>query len=337
VAATVVQRREPIAAGVGNAFRSFGSWWNDSHVGTPLKVALLLGVGIALVFNANWLVPLAMIAGILYVVYYGIWTMVAAWSAPEDAALSTGNATSPRANHFRRGRWQDYAREMLHRRAPAEKFAELTGSLLMAAFSSIVLAIVMLVIGSKDFSGSVDTYAFFAWFATTCTLGAWLVLVAGKLMESRGGEPVRRRFAMLVMGLTLGAAAFGVQQVLYINPQNVMDLPQVTDGAKSAGAYSSAMLPLLPAYLAYFAGIFVVLRWWKQVDPLRSTRLCIWTTGLCVLWAAVLEMFWHFPQPWGLMLVASISIAAQLSAPWINTAQRAKLKVEATRFPATGH
>jgi hypothetical protein len=50
-----------------------------------------------------------------------------------------------------------------------------------------------------------------------------------------------------------------------------------------------------------------------------------------VLWAGLLEMFWHFPQPWGLMLVASISVAAQLSAPWLTYKERAQLREQALR------
>lgn len=340
-AVTYIEPREPIAAAVGTGVSSFGTWWNDSHVGTPLKVAIILGVGVALVFNASWLVPLAIGAGILYAVYYGIWVTVTAWNEPdteETTVTSPSTANSPRRkNHFRRKRWQDSARDMLRRRSPTEKMAELTGSLLMSAICAIVLSVVMMLIGAKQFDGSVHTLAFFAWFATTTTLGAWFVLASGKAMEQRSGEQVRRRFAMLVLGLLLGVCSFGIQQALMIDPQNVMDFPHVTNSASTSGAYDSRQLPLLPAYLAYFAGVYVVLSWWKQVDPLRATRLSIWTTGVCVLWAAVLEMFWHFPQPWGLMMVASISIAAQLAAPWLSQAERAKLRQAANAVPMTRH
>jgi hypothetical protein len=187
-----------------------------------------------------------------------------------------------------------------------------------------------MLLGASQFTHSVDTYAFFAWFALSSTLGSWLVLSSGKVLEGRAEEPVRRRFALLIIGLVIGAASFGVQQLLMINLRDSMPFPQVTNSANTAGAYEN-QLPLLPAYLAYFAGIFVVLRWWKQVDPLRTTRLSIWTVGVCVLWAGLLEMFWHFPQPWGLMLVASISVAAQLSAPWLTYKERAQLREQALR------
>jgi hypothetical protein len=44
---------------------------------------------------------------------------------------------------------------------------------------------------------------------------------------------------------------------------------------------------------------------------------------LITVLAAWLWLFvFPFPQPWGFMLAAAISIAAQLSAPWLSPAQR---------------
>lgn len=330
-----VAPREPIATALGQGATSVGAWWHDTQLGTPMKVALLLGLGVVLVINASWLAPLAIGAGILYAVYYGIWALVNAWSNPGDAAHEPQLVGGARANHFRRVRWQDTAREMLRRRSPSEKIAELTGSLLTAALTSAVLAVVMLVIGGVPLHSTADTYAFFAWFALTCTLGSWFVLASGKLMEGKSEEPIKRRFTLLILGLALGAAAFGVQELLMVRLADPMDFPHITSSAQAAGAYDSQGLPLLPAYLAYFAGLFVVLRWWKQVDPLRSTRLSIWTTGVCVLWASVLEMFWHFPQPWGLMLAASISLTAQLAAPWLTAKERQQLRQQAGIVPTS--
>jgi hypothetical protein len=39
-------------------------------------------------------------------------------------------------------------------------------------------------------------------------------------------------------------------------------------------------------------------------------------------WAWVLHQFWPFPQPWGLMLAVTISIAVQFSSRWIAPAAR---------------
>lgn len=307
-------------------------WWNDSTLGTPLKVLVLIAVGLALVFNASWLVPIALLAGVIYAIYYGIWVSVRAWQDPENSPSPDPSISySPTTHGFRRRKWQDAARELLARRTPAEKVAELCGSYLLAAFVTLVLTVVMMVVGAGEFRNSTDSLAFFAWFASVGTLGAWAILGAGKLMEGRSGEPVRRRFVMLIVGLLLGAFAFVMAQMLMLPLRDVMDFPSFFGTETTTGVYDSNRNPMLPAYLAYFAGTLVALRWWKQVDPLRQTRLSIWATGMCVLWAAVLEMFWHFPQPWGLMLAATISIAAQLSAPWFNSQQRTELRQQLSR------
>jgi serine/threonine protein kinase len=331
--------REPIAAALGGAFRQVTGWWNTSSLGAPLKVLLVLAAGVALLFNATWLVPVAMGAGILYVVYYGIWATVQAWHHSDLQESSTLESTAAGAlpgNAFRRRKWQDAARDMLRRRSPGEKIAELTGSLLMAALATCILTVVMMIIGAgaQPLGSSIDNVALFAWFASTATLGAWTVLIAGKAIENKSGDAVRRRFAMLIVGLALGAISFALASTLMIRMHDAMDFPSVTGATHSSSLYDGQQMPLLPVYLAYFGGIFLVLRWWKQVDPLRVTRLSIWATGVCVLWGAVLEMFWHFPQPWGLMLVATISLAAQLSAPWLTNAQRSEMR-RAARLPLT--
>ena len=90
--------------------------------------------------------------------------------------------------------------------------------------------------------------------------------------------------------------------------------------------YNDEQAPKLPAFLVYFAGMFVATRWWLQSDPLRATRLSVFSTAICVLWAWILHLIWPFPQPWGLMLAATISIAVQLASPWMPTSERARLR-----------
>jgi hypothetical protein len=84
----------------------------------------------------------------------------------------------------------------------------------------------------------------------------------------------------------------------------------------------SAGAPAFPAFLAYFGVVFLTIGWWKQCDPLRSSRLRIAPILITVLAAWIWLPILPFPQPWGFMLVAAISIATQLSAPWLSPAQR---------------
>jgi hypothetical protein len=42
----------------------------------------------------------------------------------------------------------------------------------------------------------------------------------------------------------------------------------------------------------------------------------VWGTGTCVLVAAIVDSIWRFPQPWGMMVAAIISISVQLVSPF---------------------
>ena len=75
-------------------------------------------------------------------------------------------------------------------------------------------------------------------------------------------------------------------------------------------------------YVAYFTFLMPVLRWWRQADPLRSSRFSLWSTAVCIGWAALFSLAWPFPPPWGMMTAATIAVSVQLAAPWLDPQQR---------------
>jgi hypothetical protein len=312
-------------------------WLGGRSASTPLKVLVVVLVGAAILINVHWLGPAALVAGIAYLVYFGIWLLVRTWQPRErrEEAVAAGQ-TLPVSSEImagRRRRWQEAAREIIRHRAPSEKLAELTGSLLLSALVVAVLTAVSSVIAADRFR-NLNFAAYVAWFAVTATLGTWALLATGKALEGRSGSSMLRRFAMLVMGVLLGLAAFALGQLLMVPLRDVMDFPDVMEIRRRAEFYDGRRVPQLPAYLVYFAGLFVALRWWRLADPLRSSRFSLWATGICVLWAAVLSIFWHFPQPWGLMLVGTIAIATQVAAPWVGSKQRAEIRQRFAAAPA---
>ena len=90
--------------------------------------------------------------------------------------------------------------------------------------------------------------------------------------------------------------------------------------------YDSTGNPGIMAYLGYFGGLFLILRWWLNADPLRSSRLGIMATFLTVAAAFVLHII--IPIPRGFLVAATIAVTVQLSAPWVNSRQRKQLKDE---------
>jgi hypothetical protein len=77
-------------------------------------------------------------------------------------------------------------------------------------------------------------------------------------------------------------------------------------------------------YLAYFGFLFLLVQWWKQADPMRSSRLSLWSLAVCLFWAWALCIVpnFSFPQPWGMMMAGTISLAVQLSSPWVDPQAR---------------
>ena len=178
----------------------------------------------------------------------------------------------------------------------------------------------MAAIGGNSLDKSANPLAGPIWLWLMTTLGSWLVLGAGKLCERTSGEMAKRRFGMLVLGLAFGAIAFFTSQFLMVTfgsaGRGVQGNPLTHELFESSGA------PKLPAFLAYFGALFLTLGWWKQCDPLRSSRLRIGPILIAMLAAWMWWLVFSFPQPWGFMLVVAISIATQLSAPWLSPAQR---------------
>ena len=214
---------------------------------------------------------------------------------------------SPR--QYRQAR-EDVALQMLLQKPLRDRLTELVGSLLLAAVVSAAAALLLLVVQRDRFQSE------YAWLALCGTLGAWGVLIPAKLWEGREGDVVLRRFVMLGIGLAFGLAAFEAGSFLRIMLPNEVDLPHVSIDARAT--FDEHGQPEVMGYLAYFAFLFLLVRWWRQSDPLRPSRLSLLGVFVCVFWAAVLNAFWQFPQPWGMMIAGTISLAVQLSSPWLN-------------------
>jgi heme A synthase len=78
---------------------------------------------------------------------------------------------------------------------------------------------------------------------------------------------------------------------------------------------------MIYAFLTYFGFVYFVPRWWRQANPLRHARVSVWSSAVVVFWAGIANIVLPFPQPWGFMLVATISIAVQMASVWIPRTQ----------------
>ena len=329
---------EPIARAVRDAWRRLtGTWYNAN---LPAKIAILIGC-MYLVFRFGFsLEPIAIRVAIAYGVYLLIRAIVrdkerkshlSSQPARDPARNASHAATNERSRDpaspaaaafadakanpqaWRRKNWRDRQRPTFVIKPPRERVAELLGSLLLSTGVAAIISLVMLLLHGADAESSQNASQY-AWLTMVSIAGSWLVLVATKFWEGRSGDVALRRFVMLVIGMLVGAAAYAVQvafQVPLAYELDLMDSPFATQTF-----FDQYGRPGLFAYLAYFGCLFLLLRLWRQTDPLRSTRLSLWHLAVCVGVAWMVAQIWHCPQPWGLMIVAIVSISIQLASPW---------------------
>jgi hypothetical protein len=184
-----------------------------------------------------------------------------------------------------------------------------------------ILTLIMTAIGGDALKQSADPLAGPIWLWVMTTIGSWLVLFAGKACERSRGEKMKRRFGMALLGLAFGAIAFVTSQYLMVDFGE--GVAHVRGGPIVRAMYEAGGAPKLAAFLGYFGAAFFTIGWWKQSDPLRSSRLRIAPILVTMLLAWIWWLLFAFPQPWGFMLVAAMSISTQLSAPWLSPAARA--------------
>jgi len=332
---------EPIWRAVRDRWREFTQAWTSGRINTNGKVFIIvIGSIVAASGGMHIVVAMLPILLITYAFYYVVRSIVRANQRPQSTAVYRPPAppptvptavvsprSSPQASqpplpvtHQRRRR-RSLAQTTMHLPAKTgrERFMELTGSLLFAAPVAAVMCVVMGIL-----RGEAPRPEQFAWLTLVSTIGAWLVLVSAKFWEGKNGEPNVRRFVQMLLGLGLGVVAWGGKEWLLVGlpyewtdpaGQHALGEQMFGDGFtdKAGGA------PTLMGHMAYFAFLLMVLRWWHQADPLRPARLSLWPVVVTAGWAWILQFFWSYPQPWGVMIAATMSVAVQLASPWFET------------------
>ncbi|MBI2823054.1 MAG: serine/threonine protein kinase [Planctomycetia bacterium] len=335
---------EPILRALREAWQQIRDGWQRANFNTPTKIILCIAGIWLLIYYAKFVVPAVFFGGVAYAGYRGVrWflitksgstaaTAAAPLAARPDWPAAPARPTPPAppgiapgaprmvsySRRERRGRRRDSALRVLPPKSPRERFTELVGSLLLSTAVAGAATLLMLIVQQRDLRADGPEYV---WLALTGTLGAWGVLIPAKFWEGRQGDAVLRRFVLLGVGLAFGLLAWEAAQFLNVALLNELkDMPHVAIEAHAT--HDAEGQPQILGYLAYFGFLFLLVRWWRQADPLRSSRLSLWSAIVCVFWAGVLNAFWQFPQPWGMMAAATISIAVQLSSPWLDPQHR---------------
>jgi hypothetical protein len=350
IVAAVAVDEEPILRALRTGWQKVTTDWHRANMPPGVKTLILVGLVIVMILSWNVWLPMGVCAVVLYGFYRFIrWIVLAASppnpSKPAESCLVTppelartiatpsaaAQAAAVRPSIRDRDRWRrPYEKSLpaLVLGSPRERVTDLLGSLL---FSTLVVAAMMIVAALfLDFREKEFRPEQLAWLFVTSVAGSWTVLIPSKFWEGTKGENLPRRLLMMVLGVGLGVLAAGTMSLFLVH---LTDVNSINDWGPlrhsrfewPANFYSGGR-PLLPAFAAVFGTLFFATRWWKQADPLRATRLSVWSVIWSVFVAIVVAYCWQFPQYWLPMVAGTISIAVQLASPWMHPRERAAMR-----------
>ena len=216
-------------------------------------------------------------------------------------------------------------RTWLGERPAMDRTTELLGSFLIAAIACIVLNLLgMALLGGSLTAGSlasasVESWARYVWLTLTSIAASWALLGLCKTWESSEGDALLRRLTTIAIGVGVGAIAF------YSAGSFNLDLVRIAAedfSMTNTTEYVLKSLPVLPAFLIFFGGLFGILRWWRQMDPVRRTRLSTLSVALCLVWATILSHLLNVPVTLCCIFAVVISVSIQLASPWLHPGNR---------------
>jgi Protein kinase domain len=351
---------EPIWKAIREGARQFRESWHGEN-GKPamhplMKALVVFGTVMCSIWFFEVMIRLTVPLAICYGVYYVIWASAirpgASRNATKGRSVSTpkssanasvdqqtiawqraGSAiTAPaeevkttRSARRRRPNWREAAQRELAAKPLRAKSSELLGSMLVAAIVSAVAAgIGPLVLGSQPDS---ERAAMYLWLASVGTLGSWAILVPSKFAEGKLEDQVPMRVSLLASGALVGFAAWFLGDMLLLKSPGWRDPIDAGQGLISQELLdwprpNEVTSASLGVYVAYFAFLFLLPRWWRQAEYTRGSRISVWWIIVSVFWAWVLHLFWWFPQPAGMMAAAVVATATQLSSAWMPPSRR---------------
>lgn len=348
---------EPILKAVREGFAKLQASWDRANLTTPVKVIILVAVIFVLINTIGFLAPAAVFLAVMYGVYRLVRALVLTGKPREPQVVRPvpsrrpiSQAGPPRAEpprhrpihvrtrpgHRPRPSRREEAAMALVVKPPLERLTEMVGSLLFGALVAMAMCVVMVLLNSLMADNTSRTaehlrYAQYGWLVLVSIAGTWAVMIPSKFWEGTRGEATLRRFVMMVIGLGMGALAFGTAAMLNVDlssgPDYGNEFVLSPNHSWPSSFYNEYGQPQEMAFLACFGTLFLLMRWWRQADPLRSSRLSLWSIFVSVLVAAVVAGLWSFQQAsWLVMFAGATSASVQLASPWVSPRERGRRK-----------
>lgn len=315
---------EPVLRWARQSAGQLRTAWRQSNLGTPARTVLVaVGLFVLLASAASWM-PMVVLLLMVYGVYRAVRAAVLWWRPEPKGPPPIPTASPPPAA------WHQPAAPparpdpaaILRARPTRVKFAELLGSMLASAVVAATMCLMMTILAV--YRGHTPQAAQIAWLVCVSIVAGWAILIPCKAWEGRRGDAALRRFVLLLSGLGVGLFASAVHTFLTFRlPDPTVFLPPDPELTTTARYQLPETFyldgsPRTVAYVACFATLFLLLRWWRQADPLRPVRLSLWSILVCAVIAGFVASAWHFPQPWLVMVAAVVSVSIQLASPRVE-------------------
>jgi hypothetical protein len=238
----------------------------------------------------------------------------------------------------RRGQasWRHAAYQELQARPVRQRASSVLGSMLAAGIVGPVAALLACLVMAPALQSEL-----YLWTALVISLASWAMIVPSQLIEGRMEDHAPLRFFNLLAGALVGVAAWMIADSVYVSLPASNDFspgPNDTlfremfgwnvDGVQAAYNGGSVIVPLT-MYVAYFAFLFVAMRWWRLAEWTRPSRVSLWSIAFAGFVGWALTFLWWFPQPTGMLLAAAIAFTVQLSSPWLSPSERRELAQKA--------
>jgi serine/threonine protein kinase len=327
-----LQSSEPVARALSSGIHDFQSWWNGIRLSRGQRAILIALVIFGLIINTRWLLPLLSVLGIVYVPYYIIRQMLIGASGPGvsyQEATRLAALANAKPKPISKKRWIQIKRIELASKRASTQLAELSGSWVAASFAAVLSTVGIAVIGLRSGVTSTIDIAPYAWTGTMIIACSMAILAMGKLWEAHEGDPLRRRMVMLGIGGGLGALAYLVSFFLMLDLSAGLERA-ISETELPVALYAGRSTPLLSAYMVHFALLLAIVRWWRTTDPLRRTRLSLWSVAAVAAVDWLIHQVVPIGQPYGMLVAAGTVIATQIGAPWENPRQRDFMPTQGT-------
>lgn len=197
------------------------------------------------------------------------------------------------------------------------RLAELSGSMLAATpIAAVVSALCLPAFAPLGIHSPQDPAQLALLFGITL-LGAWGVLIPGKLWEGRAVPGSTRRLILLVVGLVVGVA--GLALGAWITPgAGVHAQSALIDWGSGMGINHA--LARSAGFVAYFGLAFAVGPWSSLSARDRRARFRFVPTAWTAFSGGLIGMAAPVPQPWGLLILTLIALVVQAVSPWSKAA-----------------